>query len=107
MSRTIYLHTKCGGQVDVKKRSCTKCHKVWNIVEFVVDPIGIRPVLIKDKISIKKRTYASWADKLPYVGVVAGILPNWPRWLRIIIFLLAFGIVYTLLYWAFGGFNNE
>lgn len=105
MSKTIYTHTKCGGTIDIRHRSCLKCKKRWSIIDFVIDPVGIRPILIKEEVSTKKRTYASWADKLPYVGIVAGVLPNWPRWLRILVFVAAIGIVYTLLYWIFGGFN--
>lgn len=34
-----------------------------------------------------KASYASWADKLPGVGAVASVLPNWPRKVRIAVVL--------------------
>lgn len=35
-----------------------------------------------------KTSYAKWGDKYPGVGTIASRLPNWPRPVRLIIFLL-------------------
>lgn len=80
-----YIHSpKCKGSIDIKKRKCLKCGRRWNRISFLLDPNGIRPVRIISRKSSKPTTYSSWADKLPGPGLVAGALPNWPRWARLL-----------------------
>ena len=88
---TTWIHTGCGGTIDVKKRTCTKCKKVWNFWNFFMDPVGIRP--LKRTEEVPETSYARWADRVPYVSLIASKLPNWPRWARIISTLLVYGIV--------------
>lgn len=40
-----------------------------------------------------KTSYAKWGDKVPAVAMVASHLPNWPRWLRIVAFVLAWAVI--------------
>lgn len=91
-----FVHTKCGGEIDVKKRQCTKCKHKWDPISFRLDPTGIRPMVDKKgkpipdlvhpkqvKVKKKKKQYSSWADSIPGAGRFASILPRWPRWARI------------------------
>lgn len=98
-----FIHTGCGGEIDVKKRQCTRCKKKWDPISFRLDPTGIRPMVDaggklapggEDIEKLKKKyvpngkqpatTYASWGDKIPGLAKFAGSLPNWPRWARIL-----------------------
>ena len=45
------------------------------------------------------KTHAKWGDKIPGVGNVAGLLPNWPRWLRITVTLGIIGLV-VAVFWV-------
>jgi len=59
----------------------------------------IRPMVSKGRLVVKPRvTYAPWADKLPGVGKVAGFLPNWPRWARILVTILFILVVVGITY---------
>lgn len=87
-----FYHVKCGGEVDVRKRTCMHCKKKWDPVSFRLDPTGIRPLvergrLVLDKVKPKQpvKSYASWADKLAPVAAFASKLPRWPRWARILV----------------------
>lgn len=100
-----YQHTRCGGEIDVKRRRCLKCKKGWNPISFMVTTNEIRPMVDKkgrvvlNKPVVKPRvTYAPWADKLPGVGKVAGFLPNWPRWARILVTILFILVVVGIIY---------
>lgn len=103
-----FQHTKCGGEIDVKKRQCTKCKYRWNPISFRLDPIGIRPMVDKkgrpllggEDVKKLKKKYAPWADKVPGAGRFAGLLPAWPRWARIlatVAFLLIVAFIVFLI----------
>ena len=108
-----FYHTKCGGEIDVKKRQCTRCKKRWNPISFRLDPVGIRPIVgrEKPKFSDSKpnpvpRSYASWVDKVPKVvdlgltRALASKLPKWPRWARLLatgVFVLIVVVVIILV----------
>ena len=95
-----YIHTKCGGEIDVKKRQCTRCKKVWNPISFRLDPYGIRPMLdrkgrvMPDRVKPKQqvKSYADWGE------VFVNKLPHWPRWARILttVVFVAIAIVIIL-----------
>lgn len=99
-----FIHTKCGGEIDVKKRQCTKCKHKWNPISFRLDPTGIRmmvdrkgrPVPGGEDVKKLKKKYAPWADKVPGTGKFAGLLPNWPRWARVLS-TAAFVVVVALI----------
>jgi len=48
--------------------------------------------------------YARWADKVPGVSFVAGRLPNWPRWMRILTGVVLLGIVVWVGNWLLNYF---
>ena len=96
-----FLHTKCGGEIDTKTRTCRRCKKHWNWFSFRLTLTEIRPVpaaLAKKKpraLRIKPgtTTHAKWGDRIPGVGSVASRLPAWPRWARILVTLVFVVIV--------------
>lgn len=118
-----YYHRTCGGEISFWALKCLKCDKKWPWwLFFSLKPMirpksegparDITPFHLsepKGKLSkvIKGGTaYASWADNIPFVGLVATRLPNWPRWARIltvIVFVLA---IVTLIIFLTGGFRN-
>lgn len=106
--KKVWMHSKCGGEVDTKSRRCLKCKKQWGYLAFIFDPKGLRLINIPipyEPIREKEEgtSYAKWADKLPYVGVVASKLPKWPRWARIVATIALYGIIgfiiYILIWW--------
>jgi len=94
-----FMHTKCGGEINVKKRRCTKCGKKWSQVSFRLDLTGIRPMvdgmgrLMPGGVEVNKlkkkyipgvtKSYAGWGDKIPGLSAFASKLPKWPRWARV------------------------
>jgi len=100
-----FQHTKCGGEIDVKKRQCMRCKKKWDPISFRLDPTGIRPMVDKkgrpapggQDIKKLKKQYAGWADSVPGAGKFAGILPKWPRWARITATVAFVAVVVTLI----------
>jgi hypothetical protein len=92
------VHKHCGGFVSSITCKCNKCGKKWNPLNFWFNPtISWNEIqnkrMSKEEIASriasrhKKTQYASWADKLPGVGTVASMLPNWPRKVRIAVVL--------------------
>lgn len=100
----IYVHTKCGGEIDPKKRVCTKCKKKWNRFSFYFDPSGIRPRSGESSLYPPKKDrqkYAKWADRTPGAKIIPSLLPNWPRWARIlstVVFLGLVGLVLNIIF---------
>lgn len=91
-----FTHTKCGGEIDVKKRQCLRCKKKWDPISFRFDPTGIRPLVDKhgkpkpDKVGgVEKEHIPSiprWMQYFigaPYLDAFVSRLPKWPRWVRI------------------------
>jgi len=97
-----FYHTRCGGRIDPRKRSCLKCGKKWNPISFSLDPVGIRAkvtpirgLTTPTKVPTSKlnSSYSTWADKLPSVGRLAGYLPKWPRWARILATIVVVAVI--------------
>lgn len=97
--KTVYIHTECGGEINTKGRRCTRCKKKWNPISFIFDPTGIRPTKVRVPYEPMRKptTHARWGDKIPGVGTIAGLLPNWPRWLRILSVVVIIGIVVFII----------
>ena len=100
-----WMHTKCGGEVDVKKRICLKCGHKWGPLEIWSDPVGLRQVRIPEPRKVGKRTYASWAEKVPYVSQVASVFPAWKRGYRLLLFFGVLILVVLLILFV-GGYLN-
>ena len=84
-----FIHTKCGGEIDVKKRQCMKCKKKWGFFAFRFNPTGIRPMTDRKgrpvpEESIRRLEGTNWVRKFPGVVRFARLLPKWPRWARIL-----------------------
>lgn len=115
-----FVHVKCGGEIDVEKRTCLRCKKKWSRVAFRYDPTGIRPMvdakgkLVPDKVSpkaLREKTYhgqktvspPGWVDRVPLwadlglTGLFVKKLPRWPRWARILTTLIFVGVVITII----------
>jgi len=99
-----YIHTKCGGDIDVKTKTCTRCKKKWNWLTWWMTTTEIRPVAevpsrkVGDRvIRPKRKQYANWGNKVPGVAAIAGRLPNWPRWARILSVLVVLGIIVAIV----------
>jgi len=101
-----FQHTACGGDIDTKTKTCTRCKKHWNWFTWWMTATEIRPVPERTrpgtlKVAGRKKPirvqYASWGDRLPGVGAIAGRLPNWPRWARIVSTLVVIGIVVVIV----------
>ena len=104
-----YIHTVCGGLIDTKTKTCTRCHKHWNGLTWWLTATEIRPIPEKQDrpkgIPYRRDTgiktqYASWGNKVPGVGTIASGLPNWPRWARVVATVVVVGVVVFLL-WRF------
>lgn len=79
-----YYHKKDGGKISLWGRRCEKCGERWSIMAwFQYPPPSDMTKFIVERKEKKPTDYSKWANKLPGVGVVAGLLPNWPRWARI------------------------
>jgi hypothetical protein len=99
-----YYHTHCMGRIKwipflPIRPKCEKCGKTWSwLVQY-----GPRRrdmfFSVEPRDETKKATYAKWADSIPGAAAVASRLPNWPKWMRILFFLV---IVATLGAIVFG-----
>lgn len=105
-----FMHTKCGGDIDIKTKTCLRCSKHWNWFTWWMTATEIRPVAeiptrkVGDRaISLKptRKQYAGWADKVPGATLLPGMLPNWPRWARILATITSIGVIVFLLWWFF------
>jgi len=103
-----YIHKGCGGQIKwffllPLPPRCTKCKKSWSpAVLYGAPPKDM--TYISTRIEIKRHEdYAKWGDKIPYVGTVAGFLPKWPRWARILSFIIFLSIIGLIIKILFGG----
>jgi hypothetical protein len=82
-----YLHRDCGGQINLIKRQCKLCGKIWTDSKSVIVPPNDWVLMLRGE-ERKPTSYAKWADRVPYAGTIASLFPNWPRWLRIMAFIL-------------------
>lgn len=105
-----FMHTKCGGSIDTRTRTCIKCKKHWNWLTWWTTATEIRPMpevptrkprrasaeALRAKKYHPRKQYAGWGNKIPGVGTIASRLPNWPRWTRILV-TVAFVAVVVLI----------
>ena len=87
-----YYHTKDNAKIHFWRRKCSKCSRKWPVSALfsLTTPEGMVRAPAKEyKVKVKgPTTYASWADRVPFVSVVASRLPNWPRWARLLSFCI-------------------
>lgn len=105
-----YIHTKCGGLIEAKTRTCTRCHKHWNLLAWWTTVTEIRPVPEKQDrpkgipyrkdagMEPTRKQYSKWGDAIPGVSALASRLPNWPRWSRLLTSLIFVGIVIVVIW---------
>ena len=98
-----YIHTKCGGNIDIETKTCARCKKHWNLFTWWMTATEIRPIAeiptrkIGNKtLRVPRKQYSSWADRLPGVSTIASGLPNWPRWARILSTLVVVGVIVAI-----------
>jgi len=99
----MYKHAKCGGLVN--RRKCRKCGKRWGPVSFLftteLRPEGVeerkrRLACAKDDDNKKK----TWIEKrFPSSETVASLLPQWPRWARILFSLSVVTLIGLGIWW--------
>jgi len=104
-----YTHAgKCGGLVHPITRTCTKCHKKWGLLAFWLDPKGIRMTREPaDFMTYTKQEELTTIQSLiktripggKYAVAVAGLLPRWPRWIRITVTVAILGGLIGLITW--------
>lgn len=99
-----YIHKGCGGEIRwwgifPVPPKCKKCGKTWNPLVIYGPPRGDMIYDIQPK---TPATYANWADKFPFTGLIASLLPNWPRWARILSVVVVIGIVIVIVYFIGG-----
>jgi len=99
-----FRHTKCGGEIDIEKRLCTRCKKHWNPIAFRFNLTEIRPIVERqgvkpgDKfIKVSRTSSASWASKVPGLLPFVSRLPKWPRWVRVLTVLVVIAIVVAVI----------
>ena len=117
-----YYHRTCGGEIAFWALKCKKCNKKWPWwLFFSLKPItrpkdegparDITPFYLPEpkgkpiKVVKGGTAYASWADNIPLVGLVASRLPNWPRWARILTVIVIVLAIVTLIIFLTGGFE--
>jgi len=93
-----YYHKKCNGRISILRRRCSKCGKTWPISAWFryPPPRDMTKYIVEQK---AEPSYAKWADKIPFVSVIPKLLPNWPRWARILVLgiLIAVVVILTIL----------
>lgn len=95
-----FYHTKCKGEIDVKKRQCTGCKKKWNPISFRFDPTGIRPIVDR-KGKLLPDKYQKLVDKqkkYSLFNIAVSKLPKWPKWARIVTTVVVIAIVVLIIY---------
>ena len=106
--RTIWTHTLCSGEIDTKNRTCLKCGYIWSRRDFLLDPYGIRPVIIHTPSIFTP--YWEFIDRIPMIGPyateVAKRLPNWPRWARILAVVITYSILGLTVFFLIRGCIN-
>lgn len=99
----MYKHTKCGGLV--KKRKCQKCGRRWGPLHFIFTT-ELRPEGVLEKkrrIRCDGQEHRTWIErKFPSSQTVADVLPQWPRWVRILASLVVLALIgLGIWYWRF------
>ena len=96
-----FIHVGCGGVIDVKERQCLKCKHKWGRLTFLTTPNEIRQVTDSRAVkaaALRKKTYQpakhlGGLGKVPGVSIIASLLPNWPRWARILLVVVVVVVV--------------
>lgn len=108
LKRTGWSHNKqgkCWGEVHLWPLMlggrCTRCgHTWWTPLMLIFDPTGLRPIMEEVPLTRTQRG----VSRIPFFGAYAtasaGFLPNWPRWLRVVSFLLVAAGGGYLVYWV-------
>lgn len=96
-----YYHKKDNGVIGIWSRKCSKCGKRWPISVWFVypPPKDMTRYVVESK---GPTTYSSWADKVPLVNVIPRLLPNWPRWARLLVTGLVLGLIILIIFWIRG-----
>lgn len=101
-------HKHCGGEIGWKPPwpfppRCKKCGKRWSpfVIYNPMPPGDMRFVAEPKPVRVRSTSYARWGDKLPFVPNIAGRLPNWPKWARILTGGIFIGGMLFLMYWVF------
>lgn len=96
-----YYHKKDNGRIGLWSRKCSKCGKRWPISAWFryPPPKDMTRYIVDSK---GPATYSKWADKVPFANVIPRMLPNWPRWVRILVTCLILGVVIFIILWIRG-----
>lgn len=97
-----YYHLKCGGEIGILRRKCKKCGKKWPFWVWFQYPLPKDISMFylgksKERGVKKPRRYPKWTSKFPLATDVANLLPDWPRWARILTTVIFVGGVITLV----------
>jgi hypothetical protein len=87
-----YYHKHCDGKISILRRKCSKCGKKWPISAWFQYP----PPRDMTRYIIEKNeptTYAKWVDRIPFANTIPRVLPNWPRWARILVLCILVGVI--------------
>lgn len=100
-----YYHLKDNGKIGMWSRKCSKCGERWPIMAWFQypPPSDMTRYIIegKEKRPVK---YAKWADRIPGANVIAGLLPNWPRWARLLTVIVLVLVIISLFIFITGRF---
>jgi len=96
-----YYHKDCWGRVGIVRRKCNKCGKkwTWRVWFYPKPPSDLIAFYSIPEAKQGNTSYAKWGDKYPGVGFIASHMPNWPRPIRILSFVLFLGLVFYLVMW--------
>lgn len=100
-----YHHTKCHGKIRwfgflPIPPKCKKCGKTWSFLVIYGPPRKDMYFEAPRTSALKgDTTYAKWGDRLPLAGVVASLLPSWPRKYRALAAAIVAGLASFLFYW--------
>lgn len=92
-----YYHKKDNGKIGLWSRKCSKCGKRWPVSAwFQYPPPKDMTKYIMERAG-EPTTYASWADRVPLANVIPRLLPNWPRWARILVLCALVGVIILIV----------
>lgn len=97
-----YYHKHCNGKIGMLSRKCSKCGKRWPISAWFQYPTPQDMTKFIIEKANEPTTYSKWVDKVPLANTIPRMLPNWPRWARLLILCLLIGIVVFITFWIRG-----
>jgi hypothetical protein len=100
----MLIHTNCGGKVHIHflLPICDRCKKRWKPWGFILasDMHMVVEARSEKKAHIgESRKHAKWADSIPGANVVPSILPNWPRWARLLSTMIVISLIGFVIWW--------